>query len=801
MIIKVVELHNIRSHVDTRIELGYGTYLFEGDIGSGKTTILMGIEFALFGNSKPQFYKKLVRKGASEGYVKVVFEHDGEEYVIYRSLKVRGKSIQNDETYVITPNGRMDLSPGEVQSFFLGLLGISAGQGTRRSLPIVTYAIYTPQEAMKSILTGRPEERIEIIRKIFKLDEYRIASENAKLLMSQIRGEVRATAARGDELNNLNRELEELNKRKSEMNYRVCEVTETLKLSKEKLARAREEFEAMERRRKRYETLRRQLDALRAEIETMKRTVEARKKELQELELKKERTNKIQKEASQYETLRLKEEEIRKEIEELNELYRKKARLQGELKSAESDMRTLEEVKHQIMDKESILDNLQLKIKKSGDVEGALKLLRERYSEVTGELRALEYKLREKEREIKQYSTLSGSCPVCKRPLTDEHKARLIEKATEELKSLKRDYTAHLEKKRELERNKEELEKMAEEIKVLLLRFESTKSEINALKTQERKLLTRVKRVGAIKEQLVEIEKKLEPLEGLKSDYQALRARLKALEPLWREYSSLKAQIVAIDSVRSAILSIESEKRAKEVEAEKLMREIEKLNYSESTYNAVRDRFNALRVEVGKLRESLKNLTEQRASIEEDIENKIRRISDLKEKIELGKRLESMGNWLDGKFIPSLEKIEKLRLATINDEFRALFEKWFLELLGEGEYTATVLEDFSPVIRYEDYDMPIDTLSGGERTSVALAYRLALNTMVKRALGMRGNILILDEPTDGFSKDQLYKLKDILEKMETEQIIIVSHERELRNLADTIYRVEKENGVSSVRIV
>jgi L-alanine-DL-glutamate epimerase-like enolase superfamily enzyme len=48
MIIRKIKLHNIRSYQDQEIELGEGITLFEGDIGSGKTTILMSIDFALF---------------------------------------------------------------------------------------------------------------------------------------------------------------------------------------------------------------------------------------------------------------------------------------------------------------------------------------------------------------------------------------------------------------------------------------------------------------------------------------------------------------------------------------------------------------------------------------------------------------------------------------------------------------------------------------------------------------------------------------------------------------------------------
>ena len=91
-------------------------------------------------------------------------------------------------------------------------------------------------------------------------------------------------------------------------------------------------------------------------------------------------------------------------------------------------------------------------------------------------------------------------------------------------------------------------------------------------------------------------------------------------------------------------------------------------------------------------------------------------------------------------------------------------------------------------------------LSGGERTSVSLAYRLALNTLLRRETrSLRSNLLVLDEPTDGFSKSQLSKVHSILKALDYEQIIVVSHDRELEAHADHVFHVTKEGGSSSVR--
>jgi len=84
MILKSLKLENIRSYKEQTIEFPLGTTLFEGDIGSGKSTILMAIEFALFGLGSERG-NALLRIGAKRGSVTLRFEVNGEEYEVYRS--------------------------------------------------------------------------------------------------------------------------------------------------------------------------------------------------------------------------------------------------------------------------------------------------------------------------------------------------------------------------------------------------------------------------------------------------------------------------------------------------------------------------------------------------------------------------------------------------------------------------------------------------------------------------------------------------------------------------------------------
>ena len=138
-------------------------------------------------------------------------------------------------------------------------------------------------------------------------------------------------------------------------------------------------------------------------------------------------------------------------------------------------------------------------------------------------------------------------------------------------------------------------------------------------------------------------------------------------------------------------------------------------------------------------------------------------------------------------------------MIAFQQEFNQFFQQWFELLVEDPTKSARIDEDFSIIVEQDGYEQNVNYLSGGEKTSVALAYRLALNMIVRKvATSMESNLLILDEPTDGFSKEQLLKVQDILTELECPQVIIVSHERELESFADQIFRVSKERGISTI---
>ena len=181
MIIRSIRLNNIRSYTDEKIEFLEGSTLLSGDIGSGKSTILMAADFALFGLKKGELLgADLLRHGKNDGFVEMNFECGGKEFFVRRSLKL-GKSATQDACSITIDGTEYAMSPTELKSKIMEILGYSDP-----GKPLFRYTVYTPQEEMKSILINS-ETRLEVLRNVFEADKYTRIKSNSRILLSEIR--------------------------------------------------------------------------------------------------------------------------------------------------------------------------------------------------------------------------------------------------------------------------------------------------------------------------------------------------------------------------------------------------------------------------------------------------------------------------------------------------------------------------------------------------------------------------------------------------------------------------------------
>ena len=139
-------------------------------------------------------------------------------------------------------------------------------------------------------------------------------------------------------------------------------------------------------------------------------------------------------------------------------------------------------------------------------------------------------------------------------------------------------------------------------------------------------------------------------------------------------------------------------------------------------------------------------------------------------------------------------------MLKVYNDFNSLFQKWFYTLVNTEDIKIRLNQDLSPLIEQNNHDIDYNYLSGGEKTAAALAYRLSLNQVINNLITSikTNDLIILDEPTDGFSDEQLDRIRIVLKELNLKQIIIVSHEPKIETFVDNVISFKKENHITSI---
>ncbi len=662
---------NVRSHGHSLIKFPAGKTLLEGDVGSGKSSVLMAIEFALFGLGSDSG-NSVLKLGQDNGEVRLVFDVDGSGYEVTRRLQRKSGRVQQAGGELKTPMETLGLSPSELKEKVLEILEFNEAPDPKAQSWIYRYAVYTPQEEMKYILTLAPEQRLQILRRAFRVEDYKTAATNAEEATRTIREDAR-------ELDGIAKGIDELKNQVAESHQEEDSRRAELSQLEVSASRAEEQVSLLKMEREKFQGTEMSLQGAKAEKE-------------------------------HYERLRLNSDRDAAELKgEVDNFRKRLGRVEASLEKTGSKRRPTSRPLVELKRKERSLQS--------------------RAKRLAGLMGAVESKLNDYESIMKR-----RVCPVCDRPVEahdfDLRKAR---------------------KEAEKEHVAEELESVESELLVLRDKVEKATAYLDEIKqaTLLRSDLANLKRDIASKEKS---RKKFEKRSIFARDaLQQLAKQLEELEEVVDGRRTTERKLVqAEDALRKA--------REDAVKAKERLESLQKLQTQIATQIVAKEQASNMS---GKLRE---------------------------------KEI-----WLREYFVPTVKVIETSVLATINQDFDSLFKRWFGMLVNDPDKEVSVDGDFTPVVTEGGYEQDVRYLSGGERTSMALAYRLSLNILAQMvSVGMRSNLLILDEPTDGFSKEQLGNVREVLDEVGSPQVIIVSHDKELESFADQIFHVEKTGSESTV---
>ena len=679
MLFKKLHIQNIRSYEDLKIKFPKGSVLLAGDIGSGKTSILLGLQFALFGLQPGQKGASILRHGTDSAYACLEIVVDGETIILERMIK-RGKGggITQDSNVITIGAMREELSTSEMKDRVIRLLNYPR-EFVKKSNLLYKFTVYTPQEEMKSIIQERPEVRLDTLRHIFGIDRYKRIKDNSQILLQKIKETIKIKEVLASELNLLKEKLTSENEKK----IILARETNNLNWEYKSLSGKKQELEEKLSSTQKFIEEKRSLNL---EIEKFQVLIQG-KKDL-ESRMKKE--------------IILMQKQIQEKINFSDE------RLRAVLELLEKHNKFLEEKNFQFLGISSQISVLDSK------KENPLRLKEK--------IKSLE------------------NCPTCFQTVSQEHKEKITKRTQFDMEEIDRELIQKIQGKQILVKEVEKEKELVKGYEFDKNNLQQDKIKFEHQKTIEIKIKSDAYILDRVSNEITSLEEQTEQLK-IKADS-------------FSQFQKL------FDDTKDKFQKTNKDTQTKEISFATKNKELEIL----------KNRLGELRIEI-----------QGKEKIREDI-NYLRKLQD----------------WIEEKFITMINLTEKNVMMKLLNEFSAIFSEWF-SMLVSNSLSVRLDEDFTPIISNQDYEMEYDFLSGGERTAIALAYRLALNQVLNSMLSSikTKDIVILDEPTDGFATEQIDKMRDIFEQLKAEQIILVSHEEKIEGFVDHVIYVRKD-GVSKI---
>ncbi|MEM2021354.1 MAG: SMC family ATPase, partial [Zestosphaera sp.] len=738
-----VRLKNIRSYVDKTIVFPRsGVTVIYGDNGSGKTSILLGINFALFGQPPGQRGSDLVegfinprgedllRVGSPSGVVKVLLEHGGKLLLVERSLKGYSDEGGRLAVYEVGDQGlRLKRSNVyralDLRKRVLDELGLHESSKESRKLSIFHNVIYVPQFNIYQVLAIDEAQRRELVDRALGIDKYVITLRNIEKLAKG------RSSTFGRELDLLERDINQCRARLEDRN------PDEMKAEIGRLMQERKELDMkLEDVGRRRESLETAMNDLRAKIDQLNREVGELEMELKILKGKeselRDRETALGGVLSKYNVLG--PEGIAELLVNFNG---RRDELKGELSSLDEELRSLD----------STMDRDEAELVRLREDE---RLLTTEIARLEAEVKNLESRKVDllRKREETRRMVEQGVCPTCRQPIPHEHGALLLQETDREVEE--------------------------EDLKEKLL----------------------VERLNASRRSLEELSSRVNELNARREEFKKLRSSLlnrqRGLQEELRAVENVVNELMRASELYEDILKLRAEvSREIEVRANK-ERLIDERKRLENEFMRLNDHLSKIRVEEVGLHRQLGEIEQQIKRLEDDLANYFKGFEELKR---LERRKEAL-NRFRGFLLESLygvvESIERSVRVMAYEIFGSYFQEYFTKLLEDQEVVeASVKTDFSPVVkvRVSGSEAEITQPSGAQLTALGLAYRLALNKVV-RALNaeLRDSTMIMDEPTIGFSPERVDKLRELMNSIKSEtgvsQVILVTHDEKLMEAGD-----------------
>ncbi len=816
--IERVELLNFISHKDSRIEFGEGVTVFIGKNGSGKSSVIDAITYALYGEHTRSSNRNIVRYGASNAAVILEFTHKEKRYRVERRVDSKGNLESAVLKYYDGDKLKTEVA-GERRQF-----GESISKRIEEILGLdynkMKVAGIIQQGEIDRIIEFKPKEFKELINSIIGIDRLDNAYERMREVIDGFRERLRREYGYDDlYIPAMQKEIDEMRVKVASINKDIERQKALLGVIKARRDDMLKEYDKMKDLKAKYDELTLQVNNLRNYLSRVKDGIG---KEIRE---KKEFIEK----ARRYIAIASKEESI---VNELNRIEERVEEIGREVSDASREVAVLEERKKRARDMLSTIKDAREYIRYVRENDAVPKMLEEKRRRLDEMVKRITSYMQEISRiegllECSRIEVKDGICPICKNRVSNGEE--LSRELARERSRLTRDME---EKRREVERLERErvaLEKRVRELEDKARRLDTAREFLQRYMLDESNVDAKEKELTSIINQDVK---------GLKDRILVLSKEKDELINRKKEYSNEHKMIIeakaflkdkGIDSL-DAVNKIEEEVKEKE----RIYKLLSSINISYERLNefAIDDYSRDLIGKILTLREESRGFSEERfheleRGIKEIEEREIKRvemeiksledeISRVNNDIERKSRIKDI---LDHarRYINMLEGIRKnvfYRDGIVAKSLRS----WALNVIsGKASEYAKLFEIGVSRIELREKDNAVDILcygkrgsidilsmSGGEKVALGLALRFGIAYVMG---GYKLDFIILDEPTvylDEEKRGTMVELILALADNSSLQMIVITHDSEIFESAnvDNIYRFEmSEQGTRIFNVI
>ncbi len=679
-----IELGDFLAHSETKLEFEKGVTIFVGENGAGKSSIIDGITFSLFGQHTRKSNKGLIKRGSNQGYSKIEFSINGKQYETVRKIDSKGGLVATFSE--ITKEGRVEIAAGERKQF-----GESMTEQVEKTIGMdfekLKIASIVQQGELNSIINAKPKEFKELLNAIIGIDKLDVASESMKKVTKEFREKIKTDLGYDDthieilerDLERSQQEIKEAEPEKNQLELKQKQIHEELKKLQKEL-----------------------------EIETPKID------KIKQLELRKD------------ELLRYVKETMKEIQQKISENERK------------------------IRDCEGCFDEIKLKV----DFESKIQKVEEAVDDTLRKIQEMKSQiasLKEKQILASKLQLKDNKCPVCNSIVEklnpffqEEHIKEEIIKLQEKIKLKEKERDMYTQKKKEF------LEKVQ--------------------KTRDAEATLRAHSINT-KEELIKIQKE---------------TQIQKVKLPMTDNSDLKEMSQIDDHSKVIFENI-------------LKLEVDTKGFSEKE-------FLNLKNIISEKQNSLSQMDQQIGGILEKIDKAKRQI-EIIQKVILELKIVK-------KYVSKLDKVQT-NIFSRDGSVATSLRSWALNSISvkASEYLSLLntkiqrialsekARDVSIACYSKTEVLELESLSGGEKVSVALALRLGMASL----LGSSNlNLMILDEPTTHLDAERkkslvrvLSQLTEISNSQTPMQFLIITHDAEIfeDSNVEQIYKFEsKEEG-------